>query len=85
MKKKGNGTRRCLHPDTNSFITPSLHRASTDALIYTLSSMQHVFNGYFPAASSNPETVKTLKAVFESLRTAAKTYSQVSTVWCGTL
>jgi spatacsin len=27
-------------------------------------------------ASSNPETVKTLKAVFESLRTAAKTYSQ---------
>ena len=32
------------------------------------------------AASSNPETVKTLKAVFESLRTAAKTYSQVSIV-----
>ena len=31
------------------------------------------------AVSTNPETVKTLKTVFENLRTAAKTYSQVHT------
>ena len=31
------------------------------------------------AVSTNPETVKTLKTVFENLRTAAKTYSQVRT------
>ena len=32
---------------------------------------------HFIAAANNPDTVKTLKNVFDAFRTAAKTYAQV--------
>ena len=36
------------------------------------------------AAANNPDTVKTLKNVFDAFRTAAKTYSQVRCTPCST-
>ena len=47
---------------------------------YSLNNVKNLvfFECFVPAASNNPETVKTLKTVFETLRTAAKTYAQVT-------
>ena len=46
LARRSHGVRRRFVPGSHEISrVSSLHIASTDALIYTLSSMQHVFNG----------------------------------------